>query len=173
MSKLYFLVPGVDMAEKIVRDLEYRGVGDADIGVLGSSKALTESMPGPDITETSDVKPALKQGAVVGGATGLLGGLAATVVPGGFAVGGAALAGMALAGSAFGAWASSLIGISVPNREVARLQSAIDAGEILLIVNPADIGRDAVKEVVTAYHPSVVYGDDTVEMRAAGSRADR
>jgi hypothetical protein len=169
---MYFLVPDGRLAEQIVRDLGAEGVKDEDIGVLADSSALTDGLPDADITETSDVKPALKQGAVLGGATGLLAGLAATVVPGGFAVGGAALAGMALAGSAFGAWASSLIGISVPNREVARLQEAVEAGEILMIVNPVDLNRDAVKRIVSDHHPSVVYGGESDNVRKVHGRSD-
>ena len=160
MSKLYFLAPNVGVAKQIVDELHAAGVGDDDIAVLAHSEAVDDALPSADVTETSDVKPAMKQGAAVGGATGLIAGLTATVVPGGFAVGGAALLGMTLAGSAFGAWASSLIGISVPNREVEAFQRAIDAGEVLMIISNTEVSREHVKQVVTRVHPAVVYGGE-------------
>ena len=165
MSKLYFLIPDPACAEQIVGDLQREGVNDEDIGVLAKDAALVESLPEAGVTETSDIKPALKQGAAVGGATGLLAGLAATVVPGGFAVGGAALLGMTLAGSAFGAWASSLIGISVPNREVQSLHSAIDAGQLLMVVSATNIDRGRIKAIVSDRYPDVVYGGEEDRVR--------
>lgn len=166
MSKLYFVVPSASLAEQIVSDLKQHGAVDEDIGVLGSSEALVEDLPDADVTETSDIKPALKQGAAIGGATGLLAGLAATVVPGGFAVGGAALLGMALGGSAFGAWASSLIGISVPNREVEEFQKAIERGEVLMIVNTESVSRDRARQIVSGRHPEVVYGGQEGDVKS-------
>jgi hypothetical protein len=160
LSKLYYLVPDAKTAESIVDDLRDRGVSDEEISVLGREDQIEQDLPDPDVSETSDVKPALKQGAALGGTTGLLAGLVATVVPGGLAIGGGALLGMTLAGSAFGAWASSLIGISVPNRELDEFQRAIDAGELLMIVSSAQIDRDGLKAVVSAHHPGVRYGGE-------------
>lgn len=168
MSKLYFLVPDSQTAERIVKDLKEANVPEEDIGIIARDKALLEGLPKADVADKSDVKPALKQGAVVGGATGLVAGLAAAVVPGGFAIGGAALAGMALAGSAFGAWASSLIGISVPNREVEEFQKAIQAGSLLLIVGTTSIDRDATKRIVSGSYPNVTYGGEQGEVRTFG-----
>ena len=165
MSKLYFLIPDAARAEHIVMDLRREGVQDEDIGVLGSEATFADSLPDPDITQTSDVEPAIRQGVAVGGATGLLAGLAATIVPGGFAVGGAALLGMTLAGSAFGAWASSLIGVSVPNREVEAFQRAMEAGQLLMIVSATSISRDRVKAIVSGHHPDVVYGGEGDDVR--------
>lgn len=166
MSKLYFLIPNTDLAEEVVRDLRARGLSEDDISVVGNEALLCDALPGPDVTETSDIKPALKQGAAIGGATGLVAGLAATIVPGGFAVGGAALLGMALGGSAFGAWASSLIGISVPNREVEAFQRAISAGELLMIVNPGEVPFDEIQAIVSDRHPEVVFGGIEGEVKA-------
>lgn len=160
MSKLYFLAPSAKVAKQIVAELRNDGVTEDDIGVLAHSEAVERALPDAGVDDTSDVKPALKQGAAVGGATGLLAGLTAAIVPGGFAVGGAALLGVTLAGSAFGAWASSLIGISVPNREVETFQRAIEAGEVLMIVSTADIDRGRLRTVVSRVHPAVVYGGE-------------
>lgn len=160
MSKLYFLIPDAQRAEQVVRDLQDAGLQDDDIGILANDAALVDALPDADVTDSSDIKPALKQGAAVGGATGLLGGLAMTVVPGGFAVGGAALLGMTLAGSAFGAWASSLIGISVPHRELETFQRAIEAGQVLMVVSATQVPRDRIRQIVTRRYPDVVFGGE-------------
>ncbi len=160
MSKLYFLVPDEERARKIVTELERIGVAEEDIGVVGSDNVDLEALPDADISESSDVRPAIVQGAAVGGATGLLAGLAAAVVPGGFVVGGAALAGMVLAGGAFGAWVSGLIGVSVPHREVSEFEAALKAGALLMIVHPGDVDRDEVRRVVVAQHPEVKFGGE-------------
>ena len=67
MSKLYFLAPNVGVAKQIVDELHAAGVGDDDIAVLAHSEAVDDALPSADVTETSDVKPAMKQGAAVGG----------------------------------------------------------------------------------------------------------
>lgn len=164
-SKLYFIVPNVSLAEQIVGDLKQWGALDDDIGVIGRSDLLSEHLPDADVTRTSHIKPVLRQGAVVDGATGLLAGLAAATVPGGFAIGGAALLGMALGDSAFGAWASSLIGISVPNREVEEFQNAIDRGKLLMIVNTENVGRDRTRAIVSGRHPGVACGGEEGDVK--------
>ncbi|MCP5390057.1 MAG: hypothetical protein H6920_00305 [Sphingomonadaceae bacterium] len=142
MSKMYFLIPSVGQAENIGRDLLEHGVKTHDIGVLGSSEQ------------------AFERNAVASGEAGVLAGLDAAIVSEDLAAGGAALMGMPLARTAFGAWASSLIGESVSAHEVARLQDAIQAGEILMIVNPVEISRDEIKSIVSGYLPGVTYGGD-------------
>ncbi|MGB0722791.1 MAG: DUF1269 domain-containing protein [Gammaproteobacteria bacterium] len=158
MSKLYFLAPDVKTAEDIVGALREIGLGDDDLGVIARSESMVEELPEPGIQEISDVKPAMKNGIAVGAASGVLAGLAAIVIPGGMAVGGPAIFAMVVGGGAFGAWASSLIGVSVPNREVEVFQSAIDKGQVLMIVSTTQVSEETIKGVVAMHHPEVVYG---------------
>jgi hypothetical protein len=158
MSKLYFLLPDEQTAAAVVVDLKTEGVPEDAIGIVARDQTSTGSLPAADAGETSDFKPAVAQGVVVGGGTGLLAGLAMAVVPGGLVVGGAALAGMALAGGAFGAWVSGMVGVSVPNREIAEFESAIEQGAFLMMVDVADEAREAIKQTVIGRHPKVVFG---------------
>lgn len=169
MSKLYFLVPNADLAARIVAELKLNGVSEEDIGLVANDQVALDDLPEPDLIDRSDIKPALKQGAAVGGATGLAAGVLAAVVPGGFVVGGAALAGMVLAGGAFGAWASSLIGVSVPNREIKEFERSIDQGGVLLILNTTEIGRDEAKRLVIHHHPEVEFGGEEGAVISAAS----
>lgn len=160
MSKLYFLVPDADLAGKIVAELKAREVPEEDVGVIANDRVKMEKLPEAKLVDSSDVKPAVKQGAAVGGAAGLVAGVASAIVPGGFAVGGAALAGMVLAGGAFGAWLSGLIGVSVPNKEIGQFEAAIKAGSLLMIINTTTIDRQEVKRLVTDRHPKVIFGGE-------------
>ena len=158
MSKLYFLVPDERIATNVVADLVAKGMPEEAIGVVARDPVSSRSLPEAEISDTSDFKPAVSQGAIIGGGTGLLGGLAMTVVPGGFAAGGAALAGITLAGGAFGAWVSGMVGVSVPNREIVEFEAAIEDGALLMIVEVADDKREVIKKTVTGRHPKVVFG---------------
>ena len=79
MSKLYFLLPDEDTATNVVADLKAGGFREHDIGIVARDRAA--SLPVADASDTSDFKPAIAQGVVLGGGTGLLAGLALAVVP--------------------------------------------------------------------------------------------
>lgn len=167
MSKLYFLVPDEHTAANVAMDLTSEGLPEAAIGVLGREPVKSEALPKAEPSDTSDFKPAVAQGVIVGGGTGLLAGLTMAVVPGGFVVGGAALAGMALAGGAFGAWVSGMIGVSVPNREIAEFEAAIKDGALLMMVEVADDEREPIKQIVIGRHPKVVFGGQSEGLLSA------
>ena len=167
MSKVYFLLPDEHTASEVVADLKSEGVNEDAIGILARDSAPSHATPVADASETSDFKPAVAQGVVVGGGTGLLAGLAMAVVPGGFVVGGAALAGMALAGGAFGAWVSGMVGVSVPNREIAEFESAIEKGAFLMMVEAADDERETIKQLVLGRYPKVAFGGQSEGLMSA------
>ena len=159
MAKIFFLLPDEQTATNVVADLKSEGVNEGAIGVLAARRIPEHSLPMPDASETSDFKPAVAQGVVVGGGTGLLAGLAIAALPGGFAGGVAALAGMALAGGAFGAWVSGMVGASMPNREIAEFESAIQQGKMLMMVDADDYDeREMIKQVVLGRHRQVAFG---------------
>jgi len=51
---------------------------------------------------------------------------------------------LAVLGALFGAWASSMIGISTPSSRLKRFEPAIEQGQILLMV---DVPRSRVDEI--------------------------
>jgi hypothetical protein len=60
---------------------------------------------------------------------------------------------LAIVGAIFGAWVSSMIGISTPSKRLERFEKAIEDGQILLMV---DVPRGRVEEIETrlqALHP--------------------
>jgi Protein of unknown function (DUF1269) len=108
-----------------------------------------------NVLQTSDVIRAAQAGLVIGGAAGALAGVVAALF---FPIVGdepqwGLVAVLAVVGAIFGAWASSMIGVSTPSNRLKRFQSALDEGKILLMV---DVPRSRVEEVearLQALHP--------------------
>ena len=116
MRRIYFLLPDVDVARKIVDELLLSRIAEKDIHVIAKEGTEMADLPEASLAQKSDVIPAFERGIAVGGATGLLAGVAAvTFPPAGLVLGGGALLGIALAGTGFGALMSTMIGVSAPN----------------------------------------------------------
>ena len=135
-QRLAILSNDVDDAASVVETLRSAGYSDDDMYVITRDDIILEDLPEADARQYSDLLPALKRGAGVGGALGLFGGLLmATVPPAGLALSAAAVTAMTAGGAAFGAWTSSLLGISVPNSRLEEFQKAIEAGKTLVLVD--------------------------------------
>ncbi len=144
-ERLAILSDDVDDAITVVDTLRAKNYEDDDIYVITKDDIILEDLPEADPRQYSDLFPAMKRGAGIGGALGLFGGLLmATVPPAGIAVGGAAITAMAAGGAAFGAWTSSLVGISIPNTELEAFQKAIENGKTLILVDVEEDRADSV-----------------------------
>lgn len=159
MRRLYFLLPDVETARKVVDELLLKRVDERHIHLLARRGTPLEDLPQTSVAQRTDLLPALERGAAIGGATGALAGLVAvTVPPAGLVLGGGAVLGMALAGAGFGAWAASLLGISTPNSQLRRFHDAIERGQILMMV---DVRKDRIHEIeesIRQHHPEVEIG---------------
>jgi len=143
-QRLAILSDDIDDASSVVTTLRQSGYEDEHIYVITNDDIVLDDLPEADPRQYSDLLPALKRGAGMGGALGLLGGiLMATVPPAGLAFSGAAITAMTAGGAAFGAWTSSLLGISVPNSRLEEFQNAIEAGKTLVLVDVEDDQADA------------------------------
>lgn len=156
MRRLYFLVPDIDSASKIVDELLLARVEERHIHIVAKDEHALEEAHLPEATlfEKTDFVPSLERGMAVGGATGLLAGIAAvTFPPAGLILGGGAILGISLAGAGVGAWLSSMIGVSVPNTRLKEFEKAIEDGHLLMLV---DVPKDRVgemEELVKKHHP--------------------
>lgn len=138
-QRLAILSNSLDDAGAIVDALRAKGHTDDDIYVVTKHDIILEDLPEADPRQYSDLLPTLKQGAGVGGALGLFGGLLmVTLPPAGIAIGGGAIAAFAAGGAALGAWTSSLIGIRMPNSKLEDFQAAIENGKTLVLVDVED-----------------------------------
>jgi len=121
-------------ARSVVDTLHSHGVPDDRISLVARSDIELQSIPNRHKEADTDLIPAALRGAGVGGATGLLAGLAATVIaPVGITVAGAAVVGAV--GMLVGTWASALMGSALPDPVRQRFDEEISAGRILVLVD--------------------------------------
>ena len=135
MRRLYFLIPTVDSAKTIVDELLLARVEQRQMHIAAADHhSLTEAnLPEANLLQESDFDPAEERGLAIGGATGILAGIAAVALPGvGLVLGGGAILGIGLAGAGLGAWASGMIGISAPSTRLTEFEEAIKEGSLLI-----------------------------------------
>jgi hypothetical protein len=156
MRRLYFLLPDVNSAKAIVDELLLARIEERHIHIAAADHhALLEAnLPEANLLQESDFVPAVERGVAIGGATGILAGIAAIAIPGvGLALGGGAILGIGLAGAGLGAWVSGMIGISVPSSRLSDFESAIEEGQLLMMVDVPKAKVDSITELVKSHHP--------------------
>jgi len=154
MRRLYFLVPDIDNARKIVNELLLARVDERHIHVMAKEGTPLEDLPEAHLAQKSDLVPALERGLALGGITGVVVGLVAiTVPPAGVVLGGGAILASTLAGAGVGAWISTMIGVDVPNTRLKMFEEAIQQGEFLMMVDVAKDRVEEIDELVKRSHP--------------------
>lgn len=156
MEKLIFLVNDHDDATAAVDVLHDMGITDDSISVIAREGTPLTDLPDAQQEDGSDIVPAFARGGAVGGVTGLIAGLAAVVfAPAGIVLGGAAVVATTIGGASFGAFASGLIGTSVPNSQLREYEDAVAEGQYLMIVEVADDRLEPLKARLTESHAHV------------------
>ena len=156
MRRLYFMIPGIDSAKTIVDELLLARVDQRHIHIAAADHhALTEAnLPEANLLQESDFVPAVERGLAIGGATGILAGVAAVALPGvGLVLGGGAILGIGLAGAGLGAWVSSMIGISAPSSRLTEFEDAIKEGSLLMMVDVPKARVDEITDLIKQHHP--------------------
>lgn len=145
MRRIYFLVPDIEVTKKIVDDLLLARIEEKHIHVIAKRDTPLEDLPEANLLQKSDFIPAVEQGVALGGATGMLAGLVAVVLPpASTVVAGGVLLAATLGGAGVGAWLSGMVGMNVGNRRLKEFEDAIEAGELLVL---ADVPRERVEEI--------------------------
>ena len=153
--RIYWLLPDLTSARRTMDDLLLARISEPHIHFVAREGADMSGLHAANLLQSSDVIRAAQAGLVIGGAVGaVLGVVAALFFP---IVGTAPQWGMvavlAIVGAGFGAWASSMIGVSTPSNRLKRFESAIEKGQLLLMV---DTPRSRVEEIesrLQALHP--------------------
>ena len=109
------------------------------------------------LIQTSDAVNASKRGLWVGIPLGLvIGIIAATVLSipgqmGEFAL----VVGLGIFGGLFGLWASTLVGVSVPDIKIEKFQHEYKRGAILMMVDVPEAREEEISAVIHRHHPEV------------------
>ncbi len=156
MRRIYFLLPDVEVARKVVDELLLARIDVNHIHVIAKEGTEMMDLPEATLAQKSDLVTALERGITVGGATGLLAGVVAvSFPPAGLVLGGGALLGIALAGTGFGALMSTMIGVSAPNSRHKQFEDAIKEGELLMLVDVPKDRVDEIESLVKQHHSDV------------------
>ena len=144
--RIYWLLPDLASARRTMDDLLLARVSESHIHFVAREGIDMSGLHEANVLQTSDVIRAAQAGLVIGGAVGaVLGVVAALFFPivGDSPQWGLAAA-LAILGAGFGAWASSMIGVSTPSSRLKRFEPSIEQGQILLMV---DVPRSRVQEI--------------------------
>ena len=143
MRRLYFLLPDLDVTHAVVDELLLARIEERHIHVIAKEGTPLKDLPEASLIQKSDFVPDVERGVAMGGATGIAAGLVAIALPGVVIAGGALLA-MGLAGAGMGAWLGGMIGMDVENTHIKQFESAIQEGQILVLV---DVPKDRVDDI--------------------------
>lgn len=156
MRRLYFLVPEVSTARKIVDEMLLARLEVKHIHVIARDGTELEDLPRATLMQKSDFVPAVERGLALGGAAGVFAGLAAMAFPG-VVIAGGALLGIGLAGAGMGAWIGGMIGLDVQNSRLAQFEDEINAGGILMLIDVPKDRVDEFKSLVKKHHPEAEF----------------
>ena len=161
-TRIYWLIPDLASARRVMHDLLQARVDAAHIHFAGTEDADMRGLHAANVWQTSDLVHAAESGLVIGSAVGAIAGLVAALL---FPIVGDApqwevAVVLAVLGGLFGAWSSSMIGISIPSPRLARFQGAIASGQVLLMV---DLPRERVADIealLESAHPEARFAGE-------------
>jgi hypothetical protein len=145
MRRIYFLVPDIAAAKRIIDELLRARIEECHLHVIAKRGTPLEDPPGASLLQKTDLIPAVERGLALGGTAGVLAGLVAIALPGaGTVIAGGILLASALAGAGVGAWLGGMVGMNVGNTRIKQFEDAIEAGQLLVL---ADVPRDRVDDI--------------------------
>lgn len=132
-----YSTPNLAAAQAALGAARETGIDADDLALIARSDIEMEAIPDDMREGKTDTIPAALRGAAGGGAVGLVAGLVAVAVPPlGITLAGAGL--ITVIGALVGSWSSALVGSGVPDPVRRRFEEAIEAGQILLVIEADD-----------------------------------
>jgi hypothetical protein len=152
--RLYFLLPSLGSAIQTGNDLLLARVEDRQMHFLAKRGMSLGELHEANYLQKSDCVHGAELGFVIGGLGGFLIGIYIYLTPpDGVALQLVTVLIGTVIGAIFGAWAASLVAMSVPNSRLKLFQKEIDAGKILLMVDVPTSRIDEIRELVGRRHP--------------------
>lgn len=152
--RLYVVLPDLASAIQVAHDLLLAHIGDRHMHFLGRRGMSLGGLHEAGYMQKSDVRHALFVGAGLGALGGMLLGIYLKLTPIAgitFDVGTFLLT--TIGGTAFGAWASTLIGLSTPNHKLKPFEKDIAGGKILLMVDVPAGRVEEIEALIKRRHP--------------------
>ena len=152
--RLYFLLPDLASAHKTADDLLLARVDDRCMHFLAKRGTPLAPLREATFLQKGDAVHGAELGLAIGGLGGfLLGVYMVLSPPEGMTLELVTVLASSLIGAAFGAWAASLVAMSVPNTRLKAFQADIEAGKLLLMVDVPLSRVEEVQELVSRRHP--------------------
>lgn len=161
--RIYWLIPDVESARRAVDELLLARVPVRHIHCAGREDVNLSGLHPANVLQTTDVIYAAEAGLLIGGTIGVAAGLlVAMYYPLGFgSLQWGVVAVLGALGALFGAWASSMIGVSVPSHRLKRFEAAVEQGQILLMVDVPSLQVKEIEALLQALHPEARFeGED-------------
>jgi hypothetical protein len=155
--RLYVILPDLGSAIQTANDLLMARIEDRHMHFLGKRGMSLGGLHEASVLQKSDVRHALFLGAGLGAIGGMLLGVYLRLTPIGditFDAGTFLLT--TLGGTAFGAWTSTLIGLSTPNVALKEYEADIEAGKILLILDVPSARVQEIEAMLARRHPEAI-----------------
>ena len=145
MRRIYFLVPDVATAKRVIDDLLLARIEEKHLHVIAKRGTPMEDLPEATFAQKTDFVPAMQKGVAAGGTAGVLAGLIGLSFPGpGTVIAGGILLATTLAGAGVGAWVGGMVGLDAGNSRLKKYEQAIEKGELLVM---ADVPMERVQEI--------------------------
>jgi len=162
--RLYFLLPDANKAREAVNELLLAHVDFGHIHVMARNGTSMKDLPEADIMQKSDMIYGFERGLLIGGFTGIIAGIVASLSPSLGLGGGGLILACAFAGAAIGAWSSGMVGSDIINSRIKPFESAIEKGELLLMVDVPKNDVDTITNIIKSHHPEakVEHPDRTI-----------
>jgi len=165
--RLYFLLPDVASTRGTVDDLLLARVEERHMHVLARRGTDLDNLHEAGPLQKSDFVHGAQVGMMVGAFGGLLVGLFIVMTPPkGMQMHLVTVLITTVLGAMLGMWAASLIGASVPNTRLARFNSDIESGKVLLMIDVPASRVDELRELVHRRHPEATGGHVETTMPA-------
>lgn len=161
--RIYWLIPDVESARRAVDELLLARVPVQHIHCAGREDVNLSGLHPANVLQTTDVIYAAEAGLLIGGTLGVAAGLlVAMYYPLGIdSLQWGVVAVLGVLGALFGAWSSSMIGVSVPSHRLKRFEAAVEQGQILLMVDVPSLQVKEIEALLQASHPEARFeGED-------------
>lgn len=155
--RLYVVLPDLADAIQTANDLLLARIEDRHMHFLGKRGMSLGGLHEASQLQKSDVRHALFLGAGLGAIGGMLLGIYLKLNPiGPFTFDAGTFLLSTLGGLAFGAWCSTMIGLSTPNIKLKPFARDIEDGKILLMVDIPASRVDEIEAMLKKRHPGAI-----------------
>jgi hypothetical protein len=154
--RLYFVLPDVDSARRMLDEMLLARIEERHIRFLTRRGGLPADLPEAGVLQKTDMLHGAAVGLVVGGALGVLAGVAFVVFPPTGTLTLVTVLATALIGALFGVWVASMVGTAVPNSRLRQFADDMERGAVLMIVDVPALRVREITERVTSRHPEIL-----------------